>query len=67
MRSLRPGSVLAPCRSRVSVPLQLQKMLSMRWRIESIFQTAKDMLNLENHRARQLHTCLLYTSDAADE
>lgn len=33
MRSLRPRSVLAPCRSRVSVPLQLQKMLSMRWRI----------------------------------
>jgi len=28
----------------------------IRQRIESIFQTGKDMLNLENHRARQLHT-----------
>jgi hypothetical protein len=33
MRSLRPGRVRAPWRSRVRVPLQLQKMLSMRWRI----------------------------------
>ncbi|HYN49420.1 MAG TPA: transposase [Thermoleophilaceae bacterium] len=28
----------------------------IRQRIESIFWTAKDMLNLEDHRARQLHT-----------
>jgi hypothetical protein len=33
MRSLSPWSVRAPWRSRVRMSLQVQKMLSMRWRI----------------------------------